>query len=40
MANNAAMYDVNTLIQAGIDPKTKLPIRMVEGGNMKGDIKK
>ena len=40
MANNAAMYDVNTLIQAGIDPKTKLPIRMTESSNMKSDIKK
>lgn len=40
-ANNAAMYDLNTLIQAGIDPKTKLPIRMTEGRcNLKGEIKK
>lgn len=39
--NNAAMYDLNTLIQAGIDPKTKLPIRMTEGRcNLKGEIKK
>ena len=40
MANNAAMYDLNTLIQAGIDPKTKLPTRMADCSNMKGDIKK
>lgn len=26
--NNAAMYDLTTMIAAGIDPKTKLPIRM------------
>ena len=40
--NNASMYDINTIIQAGIDPKTGLPIRMASGGtaNMKGDIKK
>lgn len=41
MANNAAMYDVHTLIQAGIDPKTKLPIRMTDNRcNLKGEIKK
>lgn len=40
--NNASMYDVNTIIQAGIDPKTGLPIRMASGtlGCVKGDIKK
>ena len=40
--NNASMYDLNTIIQAGIDPKTGLPIRMASGGaeNIKGDIKK
>ena len=41
MANNAAMYDLRTLIQAGIDPKTKLPIRMTDNRcNLKGEIKK
>ena len=41
MANNAAMYDIHTLIQAGIDPKTKLPIRMTDNRcNLKGEIKK
>lgn len=41
MANNAAMYDLHTLIQAGIDPKTKLPIRMTEGRcDIKGAFKK
>lgn len=29
--NNAALYDPNMLISAGIDPKTGLPIRMVDG---------
>lgn len=40
--NNASMYDVNTIVQAGIDPKTGLPIRMASGGTVcaKGDIKK
>lgn len=41
--NNASMYDVNTLVQAGIDPKTGLPIRIASGGSAictKGDIKK
>lgn len=40
--NNASMYDINTIIQAGIDPKTRLPIRMASCGteNIKGDIKK
>ena len=40
--NNAAMYDTNTLIQAGINPKTGLPFRM--GGDKtvcaKPEIKK
>lgn len=39
--NNAAMYDLATLIQAGIDPKTKLPIRMTESSSrLKSDIRK
>lgn len=28
MANNAALYDPNLLIQAGIDPKTKMPAKL------------
>ena len=36
-----SMYDVNTLISAGIDPKTKLPYRLDESANkIKSDIKK
>lgn len=40
--NNASMYDVSTIVQAGIDPKTGLPIRMGGGtpSCVKGDIKK
>ena len=39
--NNAAMYDVNSMVSAGIDPKTKLPVRMTEGKcTLKADIKK
>lgn len=41
--NNASMKDVSTIVQAGIDPKTGLPIRISGGGNLscvKGDIKK
>lgn len=40
--NNASMYDVNAIVQAGIDPKTGLPIRMGGGtpSCVKGDIKK
>lgn len=37
-----SMYDINAYVQAGIDPKTGLPIRM-EGGKLscvKGEIKK
>lgn len=30
--NNAVLIDVETLIQMGIDPKTKLPIKFGEGG--------
>jgi hypothetical protein len=29
MANNAKMIDVNTIIQAGMDPKTGLPIKLI-----------
>jgi hypothetical protein len=29
--NNAAIYDVDTLLQAGIDPKTGLPLKMDTG---------
>lgn len=34
--------EVSTLIQAGIDPKTGLPIKMASGckGHLKEDIKK
>ena len=39
--NNAKMYDPNMVIQAGIDPKTGLPIKFGEGAcALKGDIKK
>ena len=40
--NNAAIYDVDSLIQAGIDPKTGLPIRMagVTKEGLKPNIKK
>ena len=38
--NNARMVDVNTIIQAGFDPKTGLPIRLAEGCGMKVNIKK
>lgn len=31
MANNARIPDINSLLQAGIDPKTGLPIRMTSG---------
>ena len=40
--NNASLYDPNMLIQAGIDPKTGLPLKM-EASNkceLKGNIKK
>lgn len=29
--NNAAIYDLQTLIQAGIDPKTGLPLKVTQG---------
>lgn len=29
--NNAAIYDLQTLVQAGIDPKTGLPLKVVNG---------
>lgn len=29
--NNASMYDLQTLMQAGIDPKTGLPVKMSHG---------
>lgn len=40
--NNASMIDVNAYIQAGINPKTGLPIRMENSLPVcaKGDIKK
>ena len=40
--NNAKMYDLDTVKQAGIDPKTGLPIRMVEdnGCHLKNNIRK
>lgn len=41
MANNAKLPDLNTLIQAGIDPKTGLPIRMDEEKcTLKNDIRR
>lgn len=40
--NNASMYDLNTIISAGIDPKTGLPIRMADSGKcgLKDNIRK
>lgn len=29
--NNAAIYDLQTLVQAGIDPKTGLPLKLTQG---------
>ena len=40
MKNNAALYDPRMLIEAGIDPKTGLPLAMGEVCSTKGDIKK
>lgn len=42
MANNAKMYDLDTIISAGIDPKTGLPIRVAnsEGCHLKENIRK
>ena len=41
MANNAKLPDLNTLIQAGIDPKTGLPIRIDEEKcTLKNDIRR
>lgn len=41
MANNAKLPDLNTLIQAGIDPKTGLPIRVDEEKcTLKNDIRR
>lgn len=39
--NNAAIYDLQTLVQAGIDPKTGLPLKVVNGlpGKLKEGIK-
>lgn len=38
--NNAVLYDPQILLQAGIDPKTGLPIRAGDGCNLKTNIKK
>jgi hypothetical protein len=40
--NNASMYDLNTIISAGIDPKTGLPIRMADSTKcgLKDNIRK
>lgn len=42
MANNAKLPDLTTLYQAGIDPKTGLPLKMTAGQKtrLKEDIKK
>ena len=39
--NNAAIYDLQTLVQAGIDPKTGLPVKAVNGlpSKLKAGIK-
>lgn len=36
MTNNAKIIDVSTLIEAGIDPKTGLPIKLtdIDDGNL------
>ena len=39
-ANNARMIDLNLLMQAGINPKTGLPVKMGAGPTSKDDIKK
>ena len=39
-ANNARMVDLNLLLQAGINPKTGLPIKFGTGPTSKEDIKK
>lgn len=38
--NNARLPDIQTLIQAGIDPKTRLPLKMVSGKpcNLENDL--
>ena len=39
--NNARITDIDSLVQAGIDPKTGLPLKMVDTSCiMKGDVKK
>lgn len=39
--NNASMYDPNVLVQAGIDPRTGLPLKMGDCQvSSKSDIKK
>lgn len=40
--NNAAIYDISSLISAGIDPKTKLPIKFTSGNpeNLSNEIRK
>lgn len=41
MANKQpGIYDLQTLLQAGIDPKTGLPTRITESNASKGDIKR
>ena len=40
MANNAKLPDIKTLLQAGINPMTKLPIKMTSQCNIKSNIKK
>ena len=39
-ANNARMVDLNLLLQAGINPKTGLPVKFGTGPTSKEDIKK
>ena len=42
MANNARLPDIQTLWQAGIDPRTGLPVKMAAGAKcaLKEDLKK
>lgn len=40
MANNARLPDLDTFLQAGIDPKTRLPIRCADEAALKSNIKK
>ena len=38
--NNAKMIDINTILQAGIDPKTGLPLKFTDESELKENIRK